>query len=229
MRAIPPAHSLIERVITMTKQAKPVAPSTAYTLGVAFANREKAEFSDIEKLDGIVSKLSFADYEVFRADFKAGALSEGYQETAFNQLWSSKVLAPLKTLGVFPPVKPVTSEGAKANAKTREKKKAVVNELAGKTPKELEGMRATLTPAIIAGDEAALKKDLAIVQTLNKLRKASEKQAKTGEAAELRAMKAEIQSFLKTATRDQLQAILSTIHAKHAASVPTSTLAKKAA
>jgi len=215
----------------MTKQAKPVlpvSPSAAFTFGVSFATREKAEFADIEKLAGIVSKLSYADYETFRADFKSGALSVGYQETAFNQLWSSRILAPLKTLGVFPPAKPIVSEGAKANAKTREKKKAAQSDLVGKTPKELDAMRAELTPEIRAGNIDALKKDLAIVQTLNKLRKNDAIKAKAGESAELRAMRSEISSYVKSATKEQLTALLNTIRAKSNA-IPTSTLARKAA
>ena len=211
----------------MTKQAKPV--SLAFNLGVSFAAREKAEFSDIEKLASVFSNISFADYEIFRGEFKAGALSAGYQESGFNQLWSARVLSPLKTLGVFPPAKPVTTGGSEKVKKSREKSKAAQSDLAGKTPKDLETMRAGLTEAIRAGDITALKKDLAIVQTLNKLRKANEKQAKTGEAAELKAMRAEIQAYTKTATRDQLQALILTMRAKAAAAVPTSTLARKAA
>jgi len=215
----------------MTKQAKPVSPvspSAAFNFGVSFATREKAEFSDIEKLAGIVSKLSWADYETFRGEFKAGAISAGYQESAFNQLWSSRILAPLKTLGVFPPAKPMIAEGSKANAKSREKKKAVTNELAGKTPAELEKMRDTLTADIKAGKVDALKKDLAIVQALNKLRKESDKKAKAGESAELKSMRSEISDYVKGATREQLTALLATIRAKSNA-IPTSTLARKAA
>ena len=212
----------------MTKHAKTVSPSQAFTLGVNFANREKASFQDIETLARIVPIMSYDDYMAFREEFKAGALSAGYQENAFNELWSSKVLAPLKTLGAFPPVKPVTTANSEKVKKSREKAKQAQNVLESKTPAELEKMRHALFDKIKAWDADALKHDLTIVKALNKVRKAAEKTEKDGQAAELRNLKDQIREILKTADKATLEKMIRAAGAEKVV-LPTSTIARKAA
>jgi hypothetical protein len=211
----------------MTKQATPKL-SRAFTFGVSFATREKLAFADIEELARIIPVLSYDDYLKFREEFKAGALSEGYQESGFNQLWSEKVLSPLKTLGIFPPAKPVVTKDSEKVKKSREKAKAAQNVLESKTPAELEAMRHTLFDKIKAGDASALKADLTIVKALNKARKASEAKAKQADSAELRALKEEIRDILKTADKVTLEKMIRAVKGEKVV-VPTSTIARKAA
>lgn len=215
----------------MTKQAKsvsPSAPSLGFQIGERLASRELAEIKDLTELAGIIPNMSWDDYMSFRGEVKAGMVAKGYQESGFDKFWSFKVLSGLKTLGVFPPVKPVTTSGSEKVKKSREKAKQAQNVLEGKTPAELESMRQALFDKIKAGDMDALKHDLTIVKALNKVRKQSEKTEKSGQVAEIRNLKDQIREILKTADKATLEKMIRAAGAEKVV-IPTSTLARKVA
>jgi hypothetical protein len=216
----------------VTKQTKTVSPSTpslGFQIGERLASRELAEIKDLTELAGIIPNMSWDDYMTFRGEVKAGMIAKGYQEGGFDKFWSFKVLSGLKTLGVFPPVKPVTTSGSEKVKKSREKAKQAQNALEGKTEKQLIAMREELTPDIKAGKVDAVKKDVSIVIALNKLRKAQEKERNKGEENELKEMREALREAIKSAKRETLAAMMQAAGLSPAVKIPTSTLARKAA
>ena len=191
--------------------------STPEQFGKSYALLEAKQSSNDEDLFRVLNVLpDYAAYIDFRTKFKAGAIAAGYIETGFDKLWSRIVARLVADFGYTVPVKPVTTKGSEAVAKSREKKKSAVAELVALPEEEIKARIDTLGKAI-AQSAAKGETNLAATVEANRYFKALEaKRKESGKAAneEVKQLSAELREIIKGAPVDVLKAMLTAAKAE---------------
>lgn len=184
---------------------------TPEQFGKSYALLEAKQSSNDEDLFSVLGKLpDYAAYIDFRTKFKAGAIAAGYIETGFDKLWSRIVARLVADFGYTVPVKPVTTKGSEAVAKSREKKKSAVAELVALPEDEIKARIDSLGKAI-AKSAAKGETNLAATTEANRYFKALEAKRKESSKAaneETKQLIAELREIIKSAPVDTLKAML---------------------
>lgn len=184
---------------------------TPEQFGKSYALLEAKVSSNDEDLFRVLNALpDYAAYIDFRSKFKAGAIAAGYIETGFDKLWSRIIARLAETFSYSIPAKPITTKESAKVSESKKKANAEIEKLVELPETEIRARIDTLGKAIA---ESAAKGEVNKAATSEAARyfKALEKQkreANKSQDSEAKALRDELREIIKTASVDQLKAML---------------------